>query len=192
MPVALVAALALPPGTTKPADGGRVLYETETPYQYARVVEQADGTRKLELNEGQAIHSLWRAGHGADRRLLGRLPRAAVRDRLAAPAGADRGARHGRRARSPARTRTTSRRRVIDAVDIDPELFKIGHRYFGLQPRPQLREFAQDARPFLRQTGERYDAIFVDAYRQPYIPFYLTTKEFFELVPRPAAPRAGR
>jgi len=71
---------------------------------------------------------------------------------------------------------------VIDAVDIDPELFKIGHRYFGLQARPQLREHTQDARPFLRQTSERYDAIFVDAYRQPYIPFYLTTKEFFELV----------
>jgi spermidine synthase len=28
----------------------------------------------------------------------------------------------------------------------------------------------------------RYDAIFVDAYRQPYIPFYLTTREFFRLV----------
>jgi gluconokinase len=39
----------------------RVLYETETPYQYARVVEQEDGDRLLELNEGQAIHSLWRA-----------------------------------------------------------------------------------------------------------------------------------
>ncbi len=62
VPAALIAALALPPGTTKPADGGRVLYETETPYQYARVVEDDDGTRKLELNEGQAIHSLWRPG----------------------------------------------------------------------------------------------------------------------------------
>ena len=40
---------------------------------------------------------------------------------------------------------------------------------------------AEDARPFLRRTDERYDAIFVDAYRQPYIPFYLTTREFFEL-----------
>ena len=51
-----------PVGTTKPAENGRVLYETETPYQYARVVEDADGTRKLELNEGQAIHSLQRPG----------------------------------------------------------------------------------------------------------------------------------
>ena len=63
VPLALVAALAIPPGTTKPADeGGRVLYETETPYQYARVIEEDDGTRKLELNEGQAIHSLRRPG----------------------------------------------------------------------------------------------------------------------------------
>ncbi len=77
---------------------------------------------------------------------------------------------------------------VIDAVDIDPELFKIGHRYFGLQARPQLREHTQDARPFLRQNEGPYDAIFVDAYRQPYIPFYLTTKEFFELVRSRLAP----
>ena len=28
---------------------------------------------------------------------------------------------------------------------------------------------------------ERFDAIFLDTYRQPYIPFYLTTKEFFAL-----------
>jgi hypothetical protein len=40
---------------------------------------------------------------------------------------------------------------------------------------------ADDARPFLRRTTERYDAIFLDTYRQPYIPFYLTTREFFEL-----------
>ena len=33
-----------------------------------------------------------------------------------------------------------------------------------------------DARPFLREHRRRYDAILVDAYRQPYIPFYLATK----------------
>ena len=101
VPLALVAALAIPPGTTKPAEeGGRVLYETETPYQYARVIEEDDGTRKLELNEGQAIHSLRRPRHGADRRLLGRLPGAAVRDRLRAPARADRRAGHRGRNRA--------------------------------------------------------------------------------------------
>ena len=49
-------------GTIKAADTGRVLYEAETTHQYARVVEQPDGDRVLELNEGQAVHSLYRPG----------------------------------------------------------------------------------------------------------------------------------
>ena len=47
---------------------------------------------------------------------------------------------------------------------------------------PNLDLYHEDARPFLRRTDARYDVISVDAYRQPYIPFYLTTREFFELV----------
>jgi hypothetical protein len=38
-----------------------------------------------------------------------------------------------------------------------------------------------DGRPYLELTDERYDVIVVDAYRQPYIPFYLATREFFRL-----------
>jgi len=68
----------------------------------------------------------------------------------------------------------------IDGVEIDGELTEMGRRYFDMDS-PGLRTFTADARPFLRQTKERYDAIFVDAYRQPYIPFYLATREFFEL-----------
>ena len=68
----------------------------------------------------------------------------------------------------------------IDGVEIDGELTDIGRRFFDMRA-PGLRTFTADARPYLRRTKERYDAIFVDAYRQPYIPFYLTTKEFFEL-----------
>ncbi len=33
----------------------------------------------------------------------------------------------------------------------------------------------------MRRSDLRWEAIFVDAYRQPYIPFYLTTREFFRL-----------
>ena len=39
-----------------------MLYEAETTHQYARVVERPDGSRALELNEGQAVHSLYRPG----------------------------------------------------------------------------------------------------------------------------------
>ena len=77
---------------------------------------------------------------------------------------------------------------IIDAVEIDGELFDIGRRWFGLEDRPQLRVHADDARPFLRSTDERYDFIFLDTYRQPYIPFYLATKEFFELARDRLAP----
>jgi hypothetical protein len=38
-----------------------------------------------------------------------------------------------------------------------------------------------DGRPYLAGTDRRWDAILIDAYRQPYIPFYLATREFFQL-----------
>ena len=46
--------------------------------------------------------------------------------------------------------------------------------------RDRLHLYHEDARPFLRRIDATYDVLSVDAYRQPYIPFYLTTKEFFE------------
>src|SRR4029450_13302665 len=62
VPAALAGAIAIPVGTVKATDDGTVIYETETELQYARVVEQEDGDRALELNEGQAVHSLYRPG----------------------------------------------------------------------------------------------------------------------------------
>jgi spermidine synthase len=41
---------------------------------------------------------------------------------------------------------------------------------------------AQDGRYFLATTANSYDVIAVDAYRPPYIPFHLTTQEFFQQV----------
>src|SRR4051812_1182630 len=51
-PLAIAALLAVPAGTVKAAEGtgARVLEERETPYQYARVVQEPDGARVLELN----------------------------------------------------------------------------------------------------------------------------------------------
>jgi SAM-dependent methyltransferase len=70
----------------------------------------------------------------------------------------------------------------IDGVELDPAVTAVGRRYFGLDDNPRLRVFTEDARPFLRRTDSRYDLILVDAYRPPYVPFYLATREFFELV----------
>src|SRR5215211_1320081 len=64
-PAAIAALIALPVGTLKAAENGsgsRLVYETDTQYQYARVVDRLDGSRALELNEGQAQHSLREPG----------------------------------------------------------------------------------------------------------------------------------
>ena len=179
VPLAIAALMLVPVGTTKGSGEGRVIDEADTEYQYARVVEFPNGTRHLELNEGIAIHSLYRPGTV----LTGGYWDAFLVDPLAvqsrAPAHvAMLGTAAGTVARAYAHYFPDT---VIDAVEIDGELFDIGRRYFDLEPRPQLREHTADARPFLRATKERFDAIFLDTYRQPYIPFYLATKEFFQL-----------
>jgi spermidine synthase len=179
VPAAIAALLIVPAGATKAADEGVVIHEADTEYQYARVVEMPDGERRLELNEGLAIHSLYRpdtvlTGNVWDGYLIEPF---AVRSE---PPGriAILGNGAGTTARAYERYFPQTR---IDGVEIDGELHEIGKRWFGLREREQLRLYTEDARPFLRRTDARYDAIFVDAYRQPYIPFYLTTVEFFEL-----------
>ena len=58
---------------------------------------------------------------------------------------------------------------------------EVGRRYLGLGDNPRLTTYDEDARPFLRRIDRRYDLIIVDAYRPPYVPFYLATEEFFRL-----------
>jgi spermidine synthase len=187
-PAAIVVLLALPVGTLKASDNGRVIHEAETEYQYARVIEKPDGERVLELNEGQANHSVYRrdtvlTGDYWDDHLV--LPWATGR-RSPPRRVAILGNAAGTTARAYGALFPTTR---VDGVEIDGELSEIGRRYFGLVPRPTLHLHAADARPWLRQQeGAKFDAISVDAYRQPYIPFYLTTREFFELVRDRLAP----
>jgi spermidine synthase len=79
-------------------------------------------------------------------------------------------------------------RTEVDGVEIDPKLSEVGYRYFDMGSNPRLAIHDDDARPWLRRSEGGYDLIVVDAYRQPYIPFYLATKEFFELVRDRLAP----
>jgi spermidine synthase len=178
-PAAIVVLMALPVGTLKAStETGDVIHEAETEYQYARVVERDDGTRLLELNEGQAQHSVYH-------------PDTVLTDdvwdgHLVLPyTGLDRPPR--RVAILGNAAGTTSRayeeffpQTRVDGVEIDAELSEIGREYFDMN-NPRLELFHEDARPFLRRIEHEYDVISVDAYRQPYIPFYLATREFFEL-----------
>ena len=181
-----VVAIALPVGTLKSAGDGRVLYEGESALQYIRVVEEPDGDRVLELNEGQATHSLYRPGSyltggywdgmlTAPFAALGRTPqRVAILGNAA-----------GTTARAYGRFFPEAE---LHGVEIDPKLEEIGRRYFDMDSAEHLSVFTEDARPWLRRSSGGYDVIVVDAYRQPYIPFYLATREFFDLARERLAP----
>jgi len=178
IPAAGALLLLAPVGTIKTADAAKVVWERETEYQYARVVQDPDGERRLELNEGQAIHSVYRPGHWLtgnywDEALV--LP--PVLTGRAPSSIAILGNAAGTTARAYGHYFPRTR---VDAVEIDRELTGVGRRLFDLGG-PNLHMHTADARPFLRSSTRRWDAILVDAYRQPYIPFYLATKEFFRL-----------
>jgi spermidine synthase len=182
VPALLLLALLLPPGLTKPAeDGERVIDERETAYQYLRVIQ--DGPRRLlELNEGQAVHSIYEPGTvltggvwdgylSVPRAVLDRPPRSMAMLGNAA----------GTVSRAYAKFFPETR---IDGVEIDGEVTAAGRDWFALGENRRLTTYTEDARPFLRRVDRRYDLIGIDAYRQPYIPFYLATREFFDLTRR--------
>jgi spermidine synthase len=183
----IASVLDIPVGTVKAETdpGERVIYETETDVQYARVVEQSDGTRTLELNEGVAEHSLYRPGSyltgdywdGLVVLPFATLTRAPERVAILGNAAGTVAREYGHF--FPAAQ--------IDGVEIDPELSDIARRYFDMHA-PHLAIHNEDARPWLRQSDGGYDVIVLDAYRQPYIPFYLLTEEFFELARDRLAP----
>jgi spermidine synthase len=185
VPIALLAVLAVPVGTIKGDANGRVLFEAETTHQYARVIERDDGTRVLELNEGQAVHSMYRPGSYLTHDYWdAHLVLAATASRRPPRRIAILGNAAGTIARSFGHFFPAT---AVDAVEIDPELTELGRRFFDLR-NPRMRIFDEDARPWLERSEGGYDVIMVDAYRQPYIPFYLATHEFFELTRERLAP----
>ena len=69
----------------------------------------------------------------------------------------------------------------ITGVEIDPDILDVAHRYFHLDS-PNVHPVVGDARYWLETQAGLYDVIVLDVYQQPYIPFHLTTREFFSSV----------
>jgi hypothetical protein len=69
----------------------------------------------------------------------------------------------------------------IDGFEIDPEIIDVGREFFDMN-EPNLNAIAEDGRWGLEHSPRRYSIIAVDAYRPPYIPWHLTTREFFQVV----------
>ncbi|MEL6179865.1 MAG: fused MFS/spermidine synthase, partial [Myxococcota bacterium] len=171
------AILLAPTPAIKPA-GDSVLYETESAYNYIQVRGEGH-QRGLYLNDGFAVQTY----HST----LGNLSlQGTWRYYTQAPAWTTIGA--------PRRVlllglggggaalnyRTLYPEVEVTGVEIDPVVVEVGRTYMGL-PK-ETRVLSQDARTFLARDNQTYDVIITDAFDFPYIPFQLTTQEFFAQV----------
>lgn len=176
VPVVAAALLALPVGPIK--ESGGLLFETESPYQYVRVTQVGDA-RHLELNEGISAQSVWRqhttltGGEWDMFLVVPPLLDHPVRDVLVIGSAA------GTIPRAYADFYPGAH---VDGVEIDPAVTQAARTWMGLSDVPNLHTITEDGRTFLRSTDRRYDVVIVDAYREEYVPFYMATREFFQLV----------
>ncbi len=178
-------------GPLKPVAG--LVYEVESAHNYIQVLDF--GTeRQLRLNEGEGIHSVYRPGGGLADGVWDYFLIAPAFN--PAPYGPERVRRvyiGGLAAGTVAKLFTEAYGPIaIDGAELDPTILEVGRAWFAMT-EPNLNAVAADARWWLQsgksahrqiggpEEGARYDLIAVDAYRAPYIPFHLTTVEFFAL-----------
>lgn len=154
-----------------------LLVELESRQNYLRVTERR-GVRRLYLNDGYAVQSVanidgtpylgkvWGYYALAPGLTRGGPPKSV----LVLGLGGGTSARYYR-ARYPSA-------RIV-GVELDAMVVDVARRYFAL---PEDVEVAiDDGRAFLARDRRRYDLVIVDAFRFPYVPFQLTTREFFLL-----------
>jgi spermidine synthase len=70
----------------------------------------------------------------------------------------------------------------LDVAELDEEVIRLSEKYFGAEQSERLKIYPQDGRIYLRRSMHTYDIVFLDAYRGPFVPFHLLTKEFFLLI----------
>ncbi|HEX8983175.1 MAG TPA: fused MFS/spermidine synthase [Ktedonobacterales bacterium] len=160
---------------------GTVVDEQESLYNFIQVVRGPDGAMNLVLNEGHAIHSMylpgrtlngssWYTDYALAAPLFAAHGLAVTRPRMAVV---------GLAAGTVAKQYTeVFGPTPIDGVEIDPAIVAVGRRYFAMN-EPNLHVTIADGRTFMRFSHDTFDVVMVDAYKPPYIPFQLTTTEFF-------------
>ncbi len=178
------------PYTIKPGFDGQLVYETESLYNYIQVVKNGD-TYELILNEGQAIHSLYNPNEpvsGGEWSVFLAAPFLNAPPYL--PGDLRTVCVIGNGAGTIPRniTNTYGPQVQIDGVELDPTIVALGRKYFAMN-EPNLHVYVNDGRYFLETTNRKYDMVAIDAYQQPYIPFQLTTREFFQLVRQHLTPQ---
>ncbi len=171
------------PGPVAGSIPSQLLYEEESRYNYI-AVREAGGERWLKLNEGNGIHSVWHPDHILSHGIWDYFllapwfsadpPDPATARVLVIGLAAGTVSSLWTDVYGPA---------PITGVELDPAILEVGREWFAMD-RPNLTAVAADGRQWLsrQDPSEAWDVVLVDAYRVPYIPFHLTTVEWFELV----------
>ena len=180
LPLVILVLQLLSQGAIKPTVG--MIFETDSVHNYIQVIQSGEDVL-LKLNEGEGIQSAYHpnkvlTGYVYDYFLLvpffrDRQPQSPPVDSmcLIGLAGGTTASQYSK----------VFGGHPIDGIEIDLAIADVGRRFFGLD-LPNLRIVIQDGRYYLAHSNKLYDVIIVDAYRPPYIPFQLTTVEFFRLV----------
>ncbi len=168
-----------------PPPGMSLIYEKDSAYNYIQVVQYPDRdnsvTRLLLLNEGQGIHSEWNSSQAYFARTWDFFMAAPFFNAPPyTPTSVKRLCVIGLAAGTIANQYTQAfGGLLIDGIEIDPAIVDAGRRYFAMTD-PNLHVIVQDGRLALHQSSQMYDVVAVDAYRVPYVPWNLTTVEFFQ------------
>jgi predicted membrane-bound spermidine synthase len=158
------------------------VYETESRYNYIQVLKEGSDYLLL-LNEGQGVHSVYNPDYIL---VYGVWDYFLVAPYFNNPPytsdQVDSLLLIGSAAGTIARQYTAVYGDIpIDGVEIDPRIIQVGRQWFDMN-EPNLNTVAADGRYYLANVDKQYDVIGIDAYRPPYIPFHLTTVEFFNQV----------
>jgi predicted membrane-bound spermidine synthase len=168
-----------------PPEGMTLLYDDESTYHYIQVLRWGD-QNVLMLNEGQAVHSVYYPDY-PDYVIYG-----ATWDYFiiapffnAAPVGLDDVnslALVGLAGGTISKQYTQVYGPIpIDGMEIDSKIVEAGREYFDMN-ESNLNIIVKDGRIALAASEKTYDVIGIDAYKLPYVPWNLSTAEFFESV----------
>jgi len=173
-------------GAALPAPHGDALVTVETLYHQARVHQRVDGQRELRIDAGWSTQSI-RAAEGPARSGSWPLFLVAQALRPGCATAPKRALVLGLGGGTMARDLSLAFPGVeVTGVELDLELVELGRRYLDLPAK--TRVVIEDARRFAHHDTGRYDLIFVDTFRDVYIPPHLTTREFFADLARRLAP----
>ncbi len=70
---------------------------------------------------------------------------------------------------------------AVTTVELDPVVADLARKHFGIRDEKNFEIVTRDGRLYLRENRKkRFDMIMIDAYRGPFVPFHLLTKEFYQ------------